>query len=191
MLRVPFGPDTAVRLVGFPTAYRVRPACASLRLRMVSWLRCQPRMILMCALCQLGTSASKFGTLGGRLLKRPAERHRCDDHDKYCNEQNFLEPSPSSGEKPKCRSMKSIGATLLRSTQSSTAPQTAMIEAKPISTPRVVRSTASSLCPRQWYKRQSSLLRQTMVWQLSLGSMLPQKQISPAQGCQKSDTAVS
>ena len=50
-----------------------------------------------------------------------------------------IEPSPSSGEKPKCRSIKSIGAALLRSTQSSNAPQTAMIEPKPISTPRAVR----------------------------------------------------
>ena len=47
------------------------------------------------------------------------------------------EPSPSSGEKPKCRSIKSIGAALLRCAQSRTAPETAMIELKPISMPRV------------------------------------------------------
>ena len=56
-----------------------------------------------------------------------------------------IEPSPSSGEKPKCRSIKSMGAALLRCTQSSTAPQTAMIEPKPISTPRAVGSTARAV----------------------------------------------
>ena len=50
------------------------------------------------------------------------------------------EPSPSSGEKPKCRSIKSIGAALLRCAQCSTAPQTAMTEPKAISTPRAVGS---------------------------------------------------
>ena len=58
-----------------------------------------------------------------------------------------IEPSPFWGEKPKCRSIKSIGATLLRSNQSSTAPQTVMIEPKPISTPRATRSIGVLLMP--------------------------------------------
>ena len=51
-----------------------------------------------------------------------------------------IEPSPSSGEKPKCRSIKSRGAAFVPCTQSSTAPQTPMIEPKLISAPRSVGS---------------------------------------------------
>ena len=37
----------------------------------------------------LATLASKFGTLGKRLLKPQAERRQGEDHEKYCKEYNF------------------------------------------------------------------------------------------------------
>ena len=102
----------------------------------------------MSALGQSRTLAWKWklGTLQGAVtFNAQAERRYGDDQDKRCSEppRTSIEPSPLSGEKPKWRSIKSIGAALLRSTQSTTAPQTAIIKPKPISTGRALRSTAS------------------------------------------------
>ena len=88
----------------------------------------------------LRTLAGMFVTLGSGF-GCPAERHHSDDHTSTVMSKTSIEPSPSSGEKPKCRSIKSRGAALLRSTQSSSAPQTAIMEAKAISPPRAVGPT--------------------------------------------------
>ena len=48
-----------------------------------------------------------------RLLKRQAEPHRGDDHEKYCKENKLHRTVAIVGREPKCRSIKSIGAKLL------------------------------------------------------------------------------
>ena len=49
--------------------------------------------MMLCCLCAIvgqgGKSASWPCNARERLLKRQAERHHSEDHDKYCEEQNF------------------------------------------------------------------------------------------------------
>ena len=74
-----------------------------------------------------------------------------------------IEPSPLSGEKPKWRSIKSIGAALLCSTQSTTAPQTAMIKPKPISTGRARQVHGVLPMPKAEVHRPPTVLRKTIL----------------------------
>jgi hypothetical protein len=90
----------------------------------------------MSALTPKADIAGKFATLGSGYLNARRNATAAKLMTSTVRSITSIEPSPLSGEKPTCRSIKSMGAALLRSTQSSNVPQTAIIEPKAISPPR-------------------------------------------------------
>ena len=88
----------------------------------------------MSALTPKADITGKFATLGSGYLNARRNATAAKLMTSTVRSITSIEPSPLSGEKPTCRSIKSMGAALLRSTQSSSVPQTAIIEPKAIST---------------------------------------------------------